>query len=63
MFPTGAGRMPPKYLPPFSWGDPDAAYALDRFLDTAATVMGRRDVALIDSHRDMLERVWKAARG
>ena len=58
-----APAMPPKYLPPFSWGRADTVYDLDRFLDAAETVMGRRDVPLTDSQRSMLERVWKAARG
>ena len=62
VFPTGTGRMPPKYLPPFSWGDPDTPYALDRFLATAETVMARRDVTLSASQRAMLEAAWKAAR-
>jgi UDP-N-acetylglucosamine diphosphorylase/glucosamine-1-phosphate N-acetyltransferase len=64
---AGDGRpspaMPPKYLPPFAWGRADTAYGLDRFLDTARTVMGRRDVELTESQRDMLTRVWEAERG
>ena len=62
VFPTGTGRMPPKYLPPFRWGDPDTPYALDRFLATAETVMARRDVALSNSQRTMLEAAWRATR-
>lgn len=57
------GRMPPKYVPPFSWGDAATVYDLDRFLNTAATVMARRDVELTDSQRALLTRVWQAARG
>ncbi|MFO7892945.1 MAG: putative sugar nucleotidyl transferase [Longimicrobiales bacterium] len=55
--------MPPKYLPPFSWGDPDTAYGLDRFLDTTATVMARRDVELSDRQRRLLTTAWSRARG
>ena len=57
------GGMPPKYVPPFSWGDPDTAYGVDRFLETAETVMGRRDVALTDGQRSLLRNAWQATRG
>jgi UDP-N-acetylglucosamine diphosphorylase/glucosamine-1-phosphate N-acetyltransferase len=54
------GGMPPKYVPPFSWGAPDAVYDIDRFLRTAAVVLGRRDVALSDSQRDLLRTAFRA---
>ena len=57
------GGMPPKYVPPFSWGGPGAVYDVDRFLDTAATVMQRRDVDLSDSQRALLRTAWQATRG
>ena len=57
-----APAMPPKHLPPFSWGDADTPYDLDRFLDTAETVMARRDVQLTDGQRALLTRAWNAAR-
>jgi hypothetical protein len=57
------GGMPPKYVPPFSWGDPDTPYGADRFLETAATVMGRRDVTLGDGQRQLLRAAWDASRG
>lgn len=57
------GGMPPKYVPPFSWGDPDTAHGVDRFLETAEVVMGRRDVALGPGQRSMLRRVWEMSRG
>jgi UDP-N-acetylglucosamine diphosphorylase/glucosamine-1-phosphate N-acetyltransferase len=57
------GGMPPKYLPPFSWGDAGTVYDLDPFLRTAETVMGRRDIHLSASHRDLLRAVWQKARG
>lgn len=53
------GGMPPKYVPPFSWGDPDALYDVDRFLETAAIVMGRRDVALSDDQRELLRSAFR----
>ena len=58
LFPTGPG-FPPRYVPPFSWGDPDTVYDLDRFLHTAATVMARRDVALTDGMRTVLRNAWR----
>jgi len=48
---TGAnvyGNMPPKVVPPFSWGDssPYELYHADKFLETAARMMSRRNVEL-----------------
>jgi UDP-N-acetylglucosamine diphosphorylase / glucose-1-phosphate thymidylyltransferase / UDP-N-acetylgalactosamine diphosphorylase / glucosamine-1-phosphate N-acetyltransferase / galactosamine-1-phosphate N-acetyltransferase len=57
------GGMPPKYVPPFSWGDPDQPYQAEPFLETARTVMGRRDVELSERQRKMLETAWRDARG
>jgi UDP-N-acetylglucosamine diphosphorylase / glucose-1-phosphate thymidylyltransferase / UDP-N-acetylgalactosamine diphosphorylase / glucosamine-1-phosphate N-acetyltransferase / galactosamine-1-phosphate N-acetyltransferase len=56
------GGMPPRYVPAFSWGEPDSAYEFDRFIATAETVMRRRDVELTDRARRMLEAVWRAER-
>jgi hypothetical protein len=61
---TGAnvfGGMPPKYLPPFSWGA-DGEYAFDKFMQTASVAMQRRGVPLNASQRDMLARAWKRGR-
>jgi UDP-N-acetylglucosamine diphosphorylase / glucose-1-phosphate thymidylyltransferase / UDP-N-acetylgalactosamine diphosphorylase / glucosamine-1-phosphate N-acetyltransferase / galactosamine-1-phosphate N-acetyltransferase len=57
------GGMPPKYLPPFSWGDAETPYEAAPFLATARTVMGRRDVELTDRQRRLLEAAWAASRG
>ena len=59
----GSG-IPPKYVPPFSWGwgDSAVAYELERFLQSAEMAMSRRDVPLNDGQRTLLERVWKRAR-
>jgi UDP-N-acetylglucosamine diphosphorylase/glucosamine-1-phosphate N-acetyltransferase len=56
--------QPPKHVPPFSWGAGDAlgAYDAERFLDTAATVMGRRDVPLTTGMRAMLAAAWRIGR-
>ncbi|HSJ09606.1 MAG TPA: putative sugar nucleotidyl transferase, partial [Longimicrobiales bacterium] len=42
--------MPPKYVPPFSWGSGSAldAYDVEKFLAVTATVMKRRELTLED---------------
>ncbi|HET9984800.1 MAG TPA: putative sugar nucleotidyl transferase [Longimicrobiales bacterium] len=56
--------LPPKYVPPFSWGSGEdlSAYDLDKFLETAAIVMARRDVELSASHAGMLRRAYAVGR-
>jgi UDP-N-acetylglucosamine diphosphorylase/glucosamine-1-phosphate N-acetyltransferase len=48
--------MPPKYVPPFSWGDGTAlqTYDIDRFLRTAERAMGRRGITLGERARRQL---------
>jgi hypothetical protein len=50
------GAMPPKYVPPFSWGEGDAPsmYRLDKFLSTTARVMSRRGVTLTEREKGQL---------
>ncbi|CAN5835896.1 putative sugar nucleotidyl transferase [soil metagenome] len=57
--------MPPKYVPPFSWGSGAEleAFAVDRFITLAATVMGRRNLSLSDSMEQMLREAWRIGRG
>lgn len=55
------GGMPPKYLPPFSWGA-DGEYAFDKFMETASVAMHRRGVPLNASQKDMLARAWRRGR-
>jgi len=45
--------MPPRYVPPFSWGDGDqlAEYRLEQFLTTTERAMSRRLVKLDDGTR------------
>jgi UDP-N-acetylglucosamine diphosphorylase/glucosamine-1-phosphate N-acetyltransferase len=59
----GAVR-PPKHVPAFAWGADGGPgdYAIDRFLETAATMMGRRGVRLTDGQRAVLRAAWSAAR-
>lgn len=56
--------MPPKYVPPFSWGSGNdlTGYALDRFLQTAETVMARRGVELEPGMRNVLTRAHELGR-
>jgi UDP-N-acetylglucosamine diphosphorylase/glucosamine-1-phosphate N-acetyltransferase len=53
---------PPKYVPPFAWGNPDVAWDLDRVLQAAEIAMGRRDVPLTPGLRNVLQNAWRAAR-
>ena len=49
------GAMSPaKAVPPFSWGDADGVFALDRFLEVAQRVLQRRGVAMTDALRGVL---------
>jgi hypothetical protein len=58
-------EMPPKYVPPFSWGTGDdlTAYRVEKFLEVAERAMARRKVALSDGARGQLEAAWQRARG
>jgi UDP-N-acetylglucosamine diphosphorylase/glucosamine-1-phosphate N-acetyltransferase len=53
-------RMPPKFVPPFAWGDapPFADFALDKFLEVAERVMKRRGVTLGANERATLAAAW-----
>ena len=57
-------EMPPKYVPPFSWGSGAdlAEYDAEKFLAVTATVMGRRMLSLSDGMRDVLKHAWKIGR-
>lgn len=48
--------MPPKYVPPFSWGEGStlSAYRLDRFLEVAARVMERRGFGISEAQQRQL---------
>jgi UDP-N-acetylglucosamine diphosphorylase/glucosamine-1-phosphate N-acetyltransferase len=66
---TGANvfgtRRPGPRVPPFAWGtdDPDAVLDGAAFLQTAARVLPRRDVAFDEATRRWLAAVWTAATG
>jgi UDP-N-acetylglucosamine diphosphorylase/glucosamine-1-phosphate N-acetyltransferase len=58
-------RMPPKRVPPFSWGEGDSlgSYRLDKFLETAERAMGRRGIALGERGRRQLAEAHARAAG
>lgn len=58
-------RVPPKSVPPFSWGSgagPDE-YDIERFLETAAVVMRRRGMTLTRPMRELYRRAFHATAG
>jgi hypothetical protein len=57
--------MPPKVVPPFSWGEGDALgrYRLDKFLETTERAMARRSVALSERARRQLTEAHALAAG
>jgi UDP-N-acetylglucosamine diphosphorylase / glucose-1-phosphate thymidylyltransferase / UDP-N-acetylgalactosamine diphosphorylase / glucosamine-1-phosphate N-acetyltransferase / galactosamine-1-phosphate N-acetyltransferase len=56
--------LPPKYVPPFSWGSGSelGVYAFDKFVATAAVVMKRRDIELTSGMARVLERAFERGR-
>jgi UDP-N-acetylglucosamine diphosphorylase/glucosamine-1-phosphate N-acetyltransferase len=56
--------MPPKYVPPFSWGTGDdlSAYRQDTFLQVAERAMSRRRVALGEGARRQLSAAYERGR-
>lgn len=58
------GLMAPVYVPPFSWGSGDhlEEYEIERFLNTAALAMSRREVSLGEGGRTLLRRAWERTR-
>jgi UDP-N-acetylglucosamine diphosphorylase/glucosamine-1-phosphate N-acetyltransferase len=56
--------LPPKYVPPFSWGTGEdlTAYRVDKFLDVASRAMARRQVTLSESAQAQLQRAWEVSR-
>ncbi len=74
LLPTGAvvgagsnvfgAAMPPRWIPPFSWGGGErwTAYRREAFLETAEVVLGRRGVAWDDDVSAWLAAAWDAGR-
>ena len=70
----GGGGVPPRWIPPFSWGPtppgggpgPEGGfqrYDLPRFLETATRVMARRGQALSPGMTRVLIRAWERTHG
>ncbi len=55
-------EMPPKAVAPFSWGEAGSFsdYRLDKFLDVAARMMGRRHVELSEQAKSQLSASYSA---
>jgi UDP-N-acetylglucosamine diphosphorylase/glucosamine-1-phosphate N-acetyltransferase len=58
------GAMPPKVVPPFSWGSGTDLrdYRFEKFLETTGVVMGRRREALTPGVRRVLAQAWQDTR-
>ncbi len=57
-------ELPPKHVPPFSWGCGSrlVAYDVDKFLVTAARAMARRKMELSESAAQQLRAAWQIGR-
>jgi UDP-N-acetylglucosamine diphosphorylase/glucosamine-1-phosphate N-acetyltransferase len=55
------GRMPPTFVPPFSWGTGEelVEFRLDKFLELASRSMARRDVELDAGMEAVLRSAWE----
>ena len=51
--------MPPKAVPPFAWGGgaPYSLYRADKFIESAARMMGQRHVTMSERTRRQLRAV------
>lgn len=57
----GANAVTPKFIPSFSWGNgkPFQEHSLDKAIETAKLVMGRRGVELTDNYKRLIEQVYQ----
>lgn len=56
------GDFPPRYVPPFSWGGPASGfteYRLDKALEVAERVMGRRETPFSEADRALLTTLFR----
>jgi hypothetical protein len=58
------GRMPPTYIPPFSWGEGAdlTEFRLEKFLEVAMRAMERRGMVLDEGMAEVLQRAWYETR-
>jgi UDP-N-acetylglucosamine diphosphorylase/glucosamine-1-phosphate N-acetyltransferase len=70
LVPTGAvigcganilSRIPDKWVPPFSWGEPESVHRKDGFLKTAEIAAERRGIRFGAGERAWLSEVWEQA--
>lgn len=56
------GRMPPTYVPPFSWGSGSdlSEFRVEKFLEVAAVAMGRRGMELSAAMEEIYRRAWES---
>ncbi len=61
----GGGALPPRWVPPFSWGGGSelGVYRLDAFLEVAERAMARREQVLGPREREALVALWQATHG
>jgi hypothetical protein len=61
----GGAGVAPRHVPPFAWGGADGLvpHRWERFVDTARTVMARRDQELTPGVQGVLERLWQETHG
>jgi UDP-N-acetylglucosamine diphosphorylase/glucosamine-1-phosphate N-acetyltransferase len=62
---AGGEGLPPRWVPPFSWGSGDTLVParLHATLEVAERAMARRDEALTPPEREALETLWEATHG
>lgn len=53
--------FPPKFIPSFTWSiEPEfSVYSLDKAIETAGTMMDRRDIALTKAGRDLMRAIFR----
>jgi UDP-N-acetylglucosamine diphosphorylase/glucosamine-1-phosphate N-acetyltransferase len=56
------GGAPPRFMPPFSWGDSATEHRLEGFLRTAAVAAERRGLRFGEADRTWWSAVWEAGR-
>ncbi len=59
------GGFPPKFLPSFYWGAKDEAqsFELEKAIEVAGRVMGRRDIPFTEADRRIFEAVFRETEG
>ena len=56
------GGFQKRYIPSFSWGSPEGGlepYRIDKAIEVAERVMARRNIELMESEREVLQRIFR----